>query len=151
MKRSIEIKQLILPPLFHSHYPTSPQKSPQCKQPCRYPSILFLRHIHTDTHTDTHTHRGAGDTWLIPVILAVWEADIGRTKTRDQPGQLILKSPSLKLPEQNGLAQEVEHLLCKCKNREFKSQFHKKRKPHTHRACFVFIKLKITMNTLLCN
>jgi hypothetical protein len=36
----------------------------------------------------------------MPVILASWEAKIGRIEVQGQPGQIVLEIPS---PEQNGL------------------------------------------------
>jgi hypothetical protein len=41
--------------------------------------------------------------WLTPVILVTWEAEIRGIMLGDQPGQIILKTPSQKQPEQNGL------------------------------------------------
>jgi hypothetical protein len=41
-------------------------------------------HIHTHTHTHTHKKRGWA-CWVIPIILATWEAEIGRTEVRGHP------------------------------------------------------------------
>jgi hypothetical protein len=40
--------------------------------------------------------RTAGCRRLTPVILAAWEAEIGRIVVRDQPGKIVLKTPSPK-------------------------------------------------------
>jgi hypothetical protein len=34
--------------------------------------------------------------WLRPVLLATWEAEIRRIMVRDQPGQIVRKTPFLK-------------------------------------------------------
>jgi hypothetical protein len=57
---------------------------------------------------------GAGGSHLL--ILATWEAEIGRIIVQDQPRQIVWEIPSLEQPEQRqtgGVAQEIECLLCK--------------------------------------
>jgi hypothetical protein len=44
-----------------------------------------------------------GHWWLTLVILATWEAEIGKIVVRGQPRQIIHKTPFLKQPEQNGV------------------------------------------------
>jgi hypothetical protein len=34
--------------------------------------------------------------WLMPVVSATWEAEIGRIDIQDQPGQIVLETPSAK-------------------------------------------------------
>jgi hypothetical protein len=41
--------------------------------------------------------------WLTPVILATWEADFRMISIQGQTEQIVLKPPSPKQPEQNGL------------------------------------------------
>jgi hypothetical protein len=55
--------------------------------------------------------------WLIPVILATWEAEIWRTKVRGQPGEILYKIPIFKITREKwtgGVAQVAENLHCKC-------------------------------------
>jgi hypothetical protein len=54
----------------------------------------------------------------MPVILAMWEAEIGRTWVRDQPWQIVLEThpPISKLTRAKwtgSVAQAVEYLLSK--------------------------------------
>jgi hypothetical protein len=39
----------------------------------------------------------------MPVILAAWEAEIGRIEVPGQPGEIVCKTPSPKYPELNGV------------------------------------------------
>jgi hypothetical protein len=39
---------------------------------------------------------GAGQQWLMPAILATWEAEIRRMEVPGQPGQIVHKTPSPK-------------------------------------------------------
>jgi hypothetical protein len=41
--------------------------------------------------------------WFTPIILATWEAEIGRTEVPGQPRQIFPETSSPKLLEQNGL------------------------------------------------
>jgi hypothetical protein len=34
--------------------------------------------------------------WLMPIILAIWEAEILRSIVQGQPGQIVLETPSTK-------------------------------------------------------
>jgi hypothetical protein len=54
----------------------------------------------------------AGSQWFTPVILAIWEAELGRIEVGGHPGQILLKTLSSKIIR--GVAQAVEHLLYKC-------------------------------------
>jgi hypothetical protein len=44
-----------------------------------------------------------GYQWLMPVILASWEAEIRRIMVQGQLRQIVCKTESLKLPDWNGL------------------------------------------------
>jgi hypothetical protein len=62
----------------------------------------------------------------LPVILATWEAEIGRISVKDQPRQIVGVAPISKITRAKwtgGVAQAV-----KCKSSEFKSQSYKKKK-----------------------
>jgi hypothetical protein len=53
------------------------------------------------------------------VILATWEAEIKRITFGGQPRQIVHKTPISKIIRAKwtaGVAQAVEHLLCKCKD-----------------------------------
>jgi hypothetical protein len=54
----------------------------------------------------------------MPIILATWKTEIGRTEVGDQPRQIVCKTPIYKIireKQTEGVAQAVEFLLCKCK------------------------------------
>jgi hypothetical protein len=55
--------------------------------------------------------------WLTLVILATWEAEIGRIKVRGQRGQKVREAPPIskvtRTKQNGGVAQGVERLLCK--------------------------------------
>jgi hypothetical protein len=54
----------------------------------------------------------------MPVILATWEAEIKRIKFRGQPVQIVGETQISKITRAKwtgGMAQAVEHLLCKHK------------------------------------
>jgi hypothetical protein len=56
--------------------------------------------------------------WFTHVILATWEAEIGRIKVQGQPGQIIPETPISKITRTKwtgDVAQAIELLLCKCK------------------------------------
>jgi hypothetical protein len=56
------------------------------------------------------------DLWLTHVTLATWKAEIGRIMARGQPGQMPGETPISKITRAKwteGVAQAVEHLLCK--------------------------------------
>jgi hypothetical protein len=54
----------------------------------------------------------------MPVTLVTWEAEIERIAVQGQPGQIVCISKKKKVTRAKwtrGVAQAVEHLLCKCK------------------------------------
>jgi hypothetical protein len=53
--------------------------------------------------------------WLTPAILATWEAEIGRVTVQTQLGQTLLMFllKITKAKRTGGVAQVLEHLLCK--------------------------------------
>jgi hypothetical protein len=72
--------------------------------------------------------------WLVPLILATWEAKIGRIEFWGQPGQTVHDSSISKITRAKwigGVTQAVECLLCKWEDPEFKLQYHKKKKKTT--------------------
>jgi hypothetical protein len=62
----------------------------------------------------------------MPIILAIWKAEIRRIKVPGQPRKTVHETPISKITRAKwtgGMAQAVEHLLC-----EFKAQLHQKEK-----------------------
>jgi hypothetical protein len=56
--------------------------------------------------------------WLTSVILATWETEISRLRGRSQPRYTVHETPISKITRAKwsvGVAQVVEHLLCKPK------------------------------------
>jgi hypothetical protein len=52
----------------------------------------------------------------MPIILAIWVAEIGRIKVQGQPGQRVHETPISKITRAKcpgDVSQAVEHLLCK--------------------------------------
>jgi hypothetical protein len=56
-----------------------------------------------------------GCRWLMPVILATWEAEIRRIVVRGHPEQIVCKTTSPNNQKKMDVAQAEEHLLCKHK------------------------------------
>jgi hypothetical protein len=57
--------------------------------------LIYLPRIHVlKFHFCGEVLRGCQ--WLMPVILATWEAEIGRTVIQGQPGQTVHEAPSPK-------------------------------------------------------
>jgi hypothetical protein len=57
----------------------------------------------------------AGHWWLTPIILASWEAEIGKIMVQGQPRQIIQETPISKITRAKwtgDMAQVVECLLC---------------------------------------
>jgi hypothetical protein len=58
----------------------------------------------------------AGSWWVTPIILATWEADIGRIVVGGQPEQILQETSTVKITRAKwtgGMAPVVECLLCK--------------------------------------
>jgi hypothetical protein len=56
---------------------------------------------------------------LLPIILATWEAEIGRIKVQGQLGEIVYETPPIskitRAKWAGGVAQAVQCLLCKWK------------------------------------
>jgi hypothetical protein len=75
-----------------------------------------MQHVNLDQILDFKKGFLTRRQWLIPVILAIQEAEIGRIEVQSQPRQTVLKNLSQKYPTQKrtgGMAQVVEHLPSK--------------------------------------
>jgi hypothetical protein len=60
----------------------------------------------------------AGHWRLMPIILATWEAEIRRLLVEGHSRQIVCETPIFKITRAKwtgGLAQVVQHLICKCK------------------------------------
>jgi hypothetical protein len=69
--------------------------------------------------------------WITPVTISTWEAVIWRTMVLGQPGQIVCETPISKITRANwtgGVAQAVEHPLCKYKTLSSNSIPQKKKK-----------------------
>jgi hypothetical protein len=68
--------------------------------------------------------------WLTPVILAIWEVEVRRTREQGQPRENISQDPIVKITRRKWtgyVTQAVEHLLCK-PEAEFKPLSHQPKK-----------------------
>jgi hypothetical protein len=78
------------------------------------------------------TYSSSWALWLTPIIPATWEMENMRIIVQIQPGQIICETPISKITRvkwTGGLAQTIEHLLCKC---EALSSNSSPSKTHTH-------------------
>jgi hypothetical protein len=67
----------------------------------------------------------------MPIILATWEADIGKTEVQGQLRQIVHKTPIPKITTAKwtgSVAQEIEYLLCKCEALTLNSSSTRKKK-----------------------
>jgi hypothetical protein len=68
--------------------------------------------------------------WVIHVILATWQAKIGKVGVQGQPRQIVQETPISKITRAKwtgGVAQAEECLLCKNKALSSSSQSHQKK------------------------
>jgi hypothetical protein len=72
---------------------------PSCIELLEAPLWIELQ----STRIRSHEKQRAWHRWLTSVILATWEAEIGRIYIQGQPRLIVLETSSPKLQEQNGL------------------------------------------------